>query len=166
MVRLLSSLSDLTVYNSTYLSYQRSAIGDHTFKLPAVFTENIFLNAHPGFRAPHIARQVVARSKTPPYVSSVPEVQYRKLDKSVTNKVIVATDGLRDLYEGRSAGTEDLTKRWVGVAMEESDGFGGNKALSLASDGLGEDVKTKSMRLTIDLDRAWLDDTTIVVIEI
>ena len=99
-------------------------------------------------------------------MSSVPEVQHRKLDKSVANKVIIATDGLRDLYEGRLTPTEDLTKRWVHVVMEEGDGFGGHKALSLASDGLGEDLNTKSMRLTIDLDRPWLDDTTIVVITI
>jgi len=142
------------------------AIGDHSFKLPAVYTERIFLNAQPGFRVPRIVRQVVARNRTPPYVASIPEVQYRKLDKSVTNKVIVATDGLRDLYEGRLTATEDLIKRWVRVAMEEEDGFGGHKALSLASDGLGEDLNTKSMRLTIDLDWAWLDDTTIIVITI
>lgn len=84
----------------------------------------------------------------------------------MTSKVIVATDGLRDLYEGRLTATEDLTNRWVRVVMEEEDGFGGHKALSLASDGLGEDLNTKSMRLTIDLDRAWLDDTTIIVITI
>lgn len=97
-------------------------------------------------------------------MSSIPEVTHRKLDKSVTSKVIVATDGLRDLYEGRLSATEDLINRWVRVVMEEEDGFGGHKALSLASDGLGEDLNTKSMRLTIDLDRPWLDDITIVVI--
>ena len=124
------------------------------------------MNARPGFRVPRIVRQLIARNKTPPYVSSVPEVQHRKLDKSVANKVIVATDGLRDLYEGRLTSTEDLIKRWVHVVMEEDDGFGGHKALSLASDGLGEDLDLRSMRLTIDLDRAWLDDTTIVVMTI
>ena len=124
------------------------------------------MNARPGFRVPRIVRQFIARNKTPPYVSSVPEVQHRKLDKSVANKVIVATDGLRDLYEGRLTSTEDLIKRWVHVVMEEDDGFGGHKALSLASDGLGEDLDLRSMRLTIDLDRAWLDDTTIVVMTI
>lgn len=142
------------------------AIGDHPFKLPAVYTEKIFLNARPGFRAPHIVRQVIARSKTPPYVSSVPEVRHKKLDRSVANKVIIATDGLRDLYEGRLTLTEDLIKRWVHVVMGESDGFGGHKALSLASDGLGGDLNIKSMRLTINLDRPWLDDTTIAVITI
>ena len=131
-----------------------------------MYTEKIFLNARPGFRVPRVVQQLTARNKTPPYVSSVPEVQHKKLDKSVTNKVIVATDGLRDLYEGRLTATEDLIKRWVGVVMEEDDGFGGHKALSLASDGLGEELDTKSMRLTIDLDQAWLDDTTIVVITI
>ena len=124
------------------------------------------MNARPGFRVPRIVRQFITRNKTPPYVSSVPEVQHRKLDKSVANKVIVATDGLRDLYEGRLTSTEDLIKRWVHVVMEEDDGFGGHKALSLASDGLGEDLDLRSMRLTIDLDRAWLDDTTIVVMTI
>jgi len=84
----------------------------------------------------------------------------------VTNKVVVATDGLRDLYEGRLTAAEDLTQRWVRVVMEEGDGFGGHKALSLASDGLGEDLNTKSMRLTIDLDGPWLDDMTIVVMTI
>lgn len=84
----------------------------------------------------------------------------------MTTKVIVATDGLRDLYEGGPTATEDLIKRWVRVVMEEGDGFDGHKALSLASDGLGEDLNTKSMRLTIDLDWAWLDDTTIIVITI
>ena len=99
-------------------------------------------------------------------MSSIPEVQHRKLDKSVTNKVIVATDGLRDLYGGRLSATEELIRRWVHVVMEEGDGFGGHKALSLASDGLGEELDAKSMWLTIDLDQAWLDDTTIVVITI
>lgn len=96
----------------------------------------------------------------------MPEVRHRKLDKSVTNKVIVATDGLRDLYQGRLTATGDLIKRWVHVVMAEGDGFGGHKALSLASDGLGEELDAKSMRLTIDLDGAWLDDTTIIVITI
>ena len=131
-----------------------------------MYTEKIFLNAQPGFRVPRNARQVAARNRTPPYVSSIPEVQHRKLDRSVTSKIIVATDGLRDLYEGRLTATEDLIKHWAGVVMEEEDGFGGHKALSLVSDGLGEDLNTKSMRLTIDLDRAWLDDTTIIVITI
>jgi hypothetical protein len=99
-------------------------------------------------------------------VSSVPEVQHRRLDRSVTNKLIVATDGLRDLYEGRLSATEDLISRWVRVVMGEVDGFGGHKALSLASDGLGEELNMKSIRLTIDLAQAWLDDTTIVVITI
>jgi pyruvate dehydrogenase phosphatase len=124
------------------------------------------LNAQPGFRVPRIVRQVAERNKTPPYVASTPEVKHRRLDESVTNKLIVATDGLRDLYEGRLTATEDLIKRWVHIVMEEDDGFGGHKALSLASDGLGEELNTKSMRLTIDLDQAWLDDTTIVVITI
>ena len=84
----------------------------------------------------------------------------------MTYKVIVATDGLRDLYEGRLTATEELAGRWVHVVMAEGDGFGGHKALSLASDGLGEELDTKSMRLTIDMDQAWLDDTTIVVITI
>ena len=99
-------------------------------------------------------------------MSSIPEVKHRRLDKSVTNKLIVATDGLRDLYEGRLNATEDLIKRWVHIVMEEGDGFGGHKALSLASDGLGEELDAKSMRLTIDLDQAWVDDTTIAVITI
>ena len=84
----------------------------------------------------------------------------------MTNKLIVATDGLRDLYVGRLTTTEDLIKHWVHIVMEEGDRFGGHKALSLASDGLGEELNAKSMRLTIDLDQAWIDDTTIVVITI
>ena len=84
----------------------------------------------------------------------------------MTTKLIVATDGLRDLYEGRLSAAEDVIKRWVRVVMEEGDGFGGHKALSLASDGLGEELNMKSIRLTIDLAQAWLDDTTIVVITI
>ena len=86
--------------------------------------------------------------------------------QSVTNKVIAATDGLRDLYEGRLTATKDVIKCWAYVVMEEGDGFEGHKSLSLASDGLGEELNAKSMRLTIDLDQAWLDDTTIVVITI
>ena len=124
------------------------------------------MNAQPGFRVPRIARQVATRNKTPPYVSSIPEVQHRRLDKSVTSKIIIATDGLRGLYEARLGATDDPIERWIHVVMEEDDGFGGHKALSLASDGLGEDLDTKSMKLTIDLSRAWLDDTTIVVITI
>ena len=84
----------------------------------------------------------------------------------MTNKLIVATEGLRDLYEERLTATEDLIKQWVHVVMEEGDGFGGHKALSLASDGLGEELNAKSMRLTIDLGQAWLDDVTIVVMTI
>ena len=99
----------------------------------------------------------------PPYVSSIPEVKHRSLDKSVTNKVVVATDGLRDLYEGGLTATKDVIKCWVYVVMEEGDGFEGHKALSLTSDGLGEELNAKSMRLTIDLDQAWLDNMTIVV---
>ena len=93
------------------------------------------MNAQPGFR------QFSARNKTPPYASSIPEVQHRRLYKSVMNKLIVATDGLRDLYKGRLAATEDLIKRWVHVVIKDGDRFGGHKTLSLASDGLGEDLE-------------------------
>lgn len=102
------------------LFLRRIAIGDHLFKLPVPYTTRVFSNAAAGFRISTPLQDIIPRIKTPPYVSSVPDVTHVALvqpqrDKSntttTTNRsttttarqqqryfVILASDGLVELF--------------------------------------------------------------------
>ncbi|KAH9485310.1 Protein phosphatase 2C-like protein C10F6.17c [Psilocybe cubensis] len=147
------------------------AIGDFSFKLPAIYTERVFLNSNPGFLVPDKVRGYIGRSKTPPYMTGVPEVEHINLKalNATSTFLIMCSDGLTDLYDDRLKLNEVLASRWVGIVGEQ---YGlkdrKNLALTLLRDGLGADEENKgekiSRMITVEMAFKWMDDTTILVV--
>jgi len=139
------------------------AIGDFSFKLPAVYTERVFLNANPGFEVPDKVRSFIGRNITPPYMSGVPEVQHVELVQGTSSFLLMCSDGLMDLYEDQRL--EFLSKKWVSkVGKDLKKKKKGNLALSVLREALGgEDEEKVSCMLTVEMFFKWMDDTTILV---
>ncbi|KAF8813609.1 protein serine/threonine phosphatase 2C [Phlegmacium glaucopus] len=140
------------------------AIGDFSFKFPAVYTERVFLNANPGFEVPDKVRGFIGRNITPPYMSGVPEVQHVELVQGTSSFLLMCSDGLMDLYEDQRLELDEiLSKRWVGKVGSEYEKKG-NLALSVLRDALGgEDEEKVSRMMTVEMSFKWMDDTTILV---
>jgi pyruvate dehydrogenase phosphatase len=140
-----------------------TAIGDFMYKLPAVYTERVFLNANHGVPADK-ARSSIGRNITPPYMSGVPEVQHVKLDQDTSSFLVMCSDGLMEQYEDQRVELDEiLSKKWV-----DSVGRGysktGNLALGVLRDALGgEDGEKVSRMMTVEMSFKWMDDTTILV---
>ncbi|KAF8161005.1 phosphatase 2C-like domain-containing protein [Crassisporium funariophilum] len=140
------------------------AVGDFSFKLPAVYTERVFLNSSPGFVAPEKVRSFIGRNITPPYMSAIPDVQHVELAPQGESFLIMCTDGMMDLDEvERLKVHEVLSKRWVQLIGAQY-GEKSNLALSLLRDGLGGKNEDKVSRMiTVEMFFRWMDDTTITV---
>jgi pyruvate dehydrogenase phosphatase len=108
------------------------AIGDFEFKLPAVYTNNIFLKANPGFRVHSKVEDFVARAHTPPYLSCDAEIHHRVLTKA-DKYLILASDGLSDLYQLHNKGLDGMANKWVASTAND----GKNKAFGILRDALG-----------------------------
>jgi len=152
------------IYNNRVLGVMAvtRAIGDFGFKLPAVYTERVFLNANLG--VPADVRSFISRNITPPYISGVPEVQHVELVQGTSSFLLMCSDGLMDLYEDqRLELNEILSKKWVekvgkGYSKES------NLALSVLREALGgEDEEKVSRMITVEMSFKWMDDTTILV---
>jgi pyruvate dehydrogenase phosphatase len=140
-----------------------TAIGDFMYKLPAVYTERIFLNANHGILADRV-RSSIGRNITPPYMSGVPEVQHVDLVQGSSSFLLMCSDGLMDLYEDERVELDTiLSKKWV-----EKVGRGyskkGNLALGVLREALGGgDEERVSRMMTVEMSFKWMDDTTILV---
>ncbi|THH17995.1 hypothetical protein EW146_g2933 [Bondarzewia mesenterica] len=157
-------------------------IGDAPFKQPALFTRRILYNLYPGIPDSSPWDNFLNRNLTPPYISSHPEVVHRPLSrphgltngqgrKTPSSFLILATDGLTALYDGfeREEMARECT-RHIGAALSAAasrgtgEVDGQNLALELLRQALGGDDLIKvSQMLTLDMERPWMDDTTIVV---
>jgi pyruvate dehydrogenase phosphatase len=145
-----------------------SALGDTWLKLPPIFSRRVLLNFRREWNVQH-PEAYIARVKSPPYVSNTPDVHHIPLSRGPPGQqrdffVISCSDGLADLYEGRTR--TDTIHRWVtvvGQAMQNTTREG-NLALSLLRDGLGgDDIRLVSQRLTVEMEEKWMDDVTIIV---
>ncbi|KAI0256201.1 protein serine/threonine phosphatase 2C [Lactifluus subvellereus] len=144
------------------------SLGDTWLKLPPIFSQRVLLN----FRREWNVQQpeaYIARVKSPPYVSNVPDVHHIPLSKGPPGQqrglfLISCSDGLADLYDGRTR--TEMVHRWVmavGQAIENTTREG-NLALSLLRDGLGgDDIRLVSQKLTVEMEERWMDDVTIIV---
>ncbi|KAJ7599178.1 protein serine threonine phosphatase 2C [Mycena floridula] len=147
------------------------ALGDHEFKLPAIYTLRLFLNSEPGFRLSSSIHDIMKRNLTPPYVSHLADVQHAEL-KGEDAYLVLCSDGLLDLYETppeeeqttRSpVDVEAVSKIWLdivtGVSGEE------NRALVLLREAMGgkDDLHKISRLITAEMAEKWMDDTTILV---
>lgn len=150
------------------------ALGDFTFKLPAVYTTKVFQNATPGFRISTKVSDFLPRNRTPPYVSGTPEITHRSLQTKASEKektkhvLAMCSDGVTDLYLERRWTPENAARRIAEICVnfkgEQWKGLGGNLALHMSKDALGDDLEEQSRMLTVDLEFQHLDDTTSVVL--
>ncbi|KAI0291425.1 phosphatase 2C-like domain-containing protein [Russula brevipes] len=141
-------------------------IGDAPFKQPAIFTRRVLYNLYPGVADPTPWETLLARNRTPPYISSVPDIVHRRLGPRAF--LVLATDGLSELYDG--AGRADMVADWARCVAEAAGAAPGkerereNLALRLLRRALGgEDLVAISQMITLDMDTPWMDDTTIIV---
>ncbi|KZV72474.1 protein serine/threonine phosphatase 2C [Peniophora sp. CONT] len=149
-------------------------IGDTPFKMPAVFTRRILFNLYPGVPDPTPWELFLSRNHTPPYISAVPEVTHRRLPSSPSDPssprpfLLLATDGLRELYDGLER--EEAAQQWVDAA---GAAFGDDKSPSANPDNMalrvlrtalgGNDLEAVSQMITLEMESPWMDDTTVVV---
>jgi len=143
------------------------SLGDTWLKLPPIFSQRVLLNFRREWNVQR-PETYVARIKSPPYVSSVPDVHHIPLPKGLPSHqrdmfLISCSDGLADLYDGLTR--QDMIHRWVTVVGRAiGNRARGNLALSLLRDGLGgDDIRLISQKLTVEMEEKWMDDVTIIV---
>ncbi|KAF8499801.1 protein serine/threonine phosphatase 2C [Russula emetica] len=143
------------------------SLGDTWLKLPPVFSQRVLLNFRREWNVQR-PETYVARVKSPPYVSNIPDVHHIPLPKGSPGQqrdifLISCSDGLADLYDGLTR--QDMIHRWVNVVGRSiGNRTRGNLALSLLRDGLGgDDIRLVSQKLTVEMEEKWMDDVTIIV---
>ena len=155
--------------SSKYASYSCLGIGDIPFKQPSEFTRKILYNIFPGYRDTSAWDEFLDRNISPPYITAEPEVTHRKLHPNADNGfLILCSDGLADLWSSTFSDEERMVDEWARVVAEvvNKEGMSGktNLALKLLRHSIGgEDVKSVSRVLTLDMNTPWIDDTTIVI---
>ncbi|KAF9265903.1 protein serine/threonine phosphatase 2C [Marasmius fiardii PR-910] len=103
------------------------ALGDTPFKQPPEFTRRILFNLLPGFQDTTPWEEFLARNRTPPYISSEPEITHCSLDmpqkKSIPGPrfLILSSDGLSDLCQ--SEGQQKIISDWAKHVVAEKNGF-------------------------------------------
>ncbi|KAI0030775.1 protein serine/threonine phosphatase 2C [Vararia minispora EC-137] len=150
------------------------SLGDAWLKLPAIYSQRVLA----GLRDHWIVRQpetYISRVRTPPYVSSTPDVVHLPLPRSAHGRrhaLLLCSDGLPDLYEARFVSRQDMAAHWARVIGGALDGGGGgsgsggetNAALALLRDALGgSDIRAVSQNLTVEMEERWMDDVTVLV---
>lgn len=148
----------------------------------------MLFNLDPGYTDKAPWEQFLRRNLTPPYISADAEVVHRRLSATGTptpgpgHFLVLCTDGLGDLHEDVRGRPQALAERYVRAVLgceEHQQGrpisttmttnstpfsIGENYALKLLRSALGgDDLDAVSQLLTVQTDKAWLDDTTIIV---
>ncbi|KAK0229067.1 phosphatase 2C-like domain-containing protein [Armillaria nabsnona] len=146
-------------------------LGDTPFKQPPEFTRRILYNLSPGFPDTSPWEEFLVRNRTPPYISTEPEIVHTQLGvvspPERSRFLILASDGFVDLCSNE--GQEKIVRDWARdmqnmTADEETHPGSGNMALRLLRRALGGEDRFKvSKVLTLNMDVAWIDDTAIVV---
>lgn len=147
----------------------RLGIGDIPFKQPSEFTRKILYNIFPGYRDTSAWDEFLERNISPPYITAEPEVTHRKLCPDTDNGfLILCSDGLADLWSTIFSDEQRMADEWGRVVAEvvNKEGMSGktNLALKLLRHSIGgDDAKSVSRVLTLDMNTPWIDDTTIVI---
>ena len=159
-----------------YIIFLLTGLGDIPFKQPPSFTRRILYNLFPGFHNTSPWEEFLVRNRTPPYIIASPEIVHRRLDRNSLDTsqryLILASDGFIDLCSGE--GQKRVVESWArgmaahdpseGITDAEPGSRRDNMALRLLRRALGgEDRFGVSRVLTLDMDVAWIDDTSIVV---
>ncbi|KAG2358059.1 phosphatase 2C-like domain-containing protein [Suillus spraguei] len=142
-----------------------SRLGDTPFKQPPEFTRRILYNLYPGQHDTSPWEEFLMRNHTPPYISSTPEVTHYPLDPSPRaprKYLILCSDGFTDI-----CGTNQraIVDQWARAAARSNSRELDEKSLALRLlwQALGNDPKSVSRVLTLNMDSPWLDDVSIVV---
>ena len=96
-------------------------------------------------------------------MSGVPEVRHVYLGETPREDtvLVMASDGLVDVSKAHEKPLVEVVPRWVEVASKSMDD---KPALRVLRDGMGGDDKPQlSFWLTVEMDSAWVDDTTVLV---
>lgn len=147
-----------------YLTLKFIALGDFIFKFPQILTRKVILNTIPGPKVAIPVETYLDRIVTPPYVTNNPEIHHIKLTQS-DKYLILSSDGLSDLAP---IGEDDTTtkNRWANV-VGQAGGSSVNKALALLREEIGGSDEEKVSRVLMsEIDRKWMDDTSIVVLQL
>ncbi|TFK64337.1 protein serine/threonine phosphatase 2C [Pluteus cervinus] len=164
-------------------------LGDVPFKQPPEFTRRILYNLLPGFQNTSPWEEFLVRNRTPPYITAEPEVTHIKLDEDGQDSeksrrrrfLVLSSDGFTDLCSGE--GQKRIVESWARemderMTLNEKEaqqhqhhqlkrgplGPSNNMALRLLRRALGgEDRYSVSRVLTLDMEVAWIDDTSIIV---
>ncbi|KAG1896603.1 phosphatase 2C-like domain-containing protein [Suillus fuscotomentosus] len=126
------------------------AVGDHSSKLPRIYTEKIFLNVEPGFRVSAAIESFIPRNLSPPYVSNLASVHYVDLHEqsSCDCFILMCSDGLK----------------WVGIVGDVVKDDIQEAMLRLLRHALGaEDIDRVSCMLNVDMPVPYMDDTTVIL---
>ncbi|KAI0769315.1 protein serine/threonine phosphatase 2C [Trametes elegans] len=162
------------------------ALGDAWLKLPAVYAELVFKHLDADWLSAEVMEPHVPRIRTPPYLSSNPDVYHVPLrdgrapgagagagrggatPNPQERVLILCSDGLSDLYDGYSH--QEMAAEWVQAVGQELDaparpGSGRpHLALALLREAIGgSDTQLVSRNLTVEMEERWMDDTTIVI---
>ena len=129
--------------------------------MPPEFIRKVVLNIEPSFRLQGSIQELISRVRTPPYLSNEPEVYHHVISES-DKYLILSSDGLSDLYPRNPRACTE----WV-QSIVTNEGLEDNKALRILRNALGgseEDVVSR--HLTVEMEGQWMDDTTILVLDI
>lgn len=159
------------------------AFGDAEFKLPAVYTNQVFLRATPGFRVHSSVEEFSKLNLTPPYLSAVPDVVYVGLggdsdSNGIPRFLILMSDGAVDDSVVNIRGETEIQsfQKWVEIVGARLNTEGAkqelpkripedNLALAVLREVLGgANEEHLSAFLTLEMEGKWVDDTSIQVV--
>ncbi|KAG1891675.1 uncharacterized protein F5891DRAFT_1211161 [Suillus fuscotomentosus] len=145
------------------------AVGDHSFKLPRIYAEKIFLNVEPGFRVPAATESFISRNLSPPCVSNLASVCHVDLHEqsSCNCFILMCSDGLVDVYMDDPDHVESfasLVRKWVEIVGDVVKDDIEGAMLRLLRHALGaEDIDRVSCMLNVDMPVLYMDDTTVIL---
>ncbi|PIL34209.1 hypothetical protein GSI_03920 [Ganoderma sinense ZZ0214-1] len=153
------------------------ALGDVWLKLPAAYAELVFRHLDADWLSPELMEPHVPRIRSPPYLSSTPDVYHLDLGVGAGTSgapsqraLILCSDGLTDMYDGYTP--QEMADEWtqvIGRALGSNTGPNSGRpkthlALSLLREAIGgSDTQLVSRCLTVEMEERWMDDTTILV---
>ncbi|CAK5265733.1 unnamed protein product [Mycena citricolor] len=144
------------------------ALGDFVFKLPAIYTTRIFLQARSGFQIRTKIQDFIQRNLTPPYLSAVPDVQHISLPALEASEafLLLTSDGLIDLsgdtYGNDHRDPQLASKKWLQSLTRATRPQQDNAALYLLRDVMGWEPDPLSSLLAVESKSKWMDDVTVI----